>query len=120
MSLRIASELTIKRIREVGEREELISEILLNGSSTGKLISGAILEGAVQWENRYLLFMTDDVAYEEAFGIYLLDDHLNILGSALIGACRMWGRVCRILPPRKVGPLWVKTSFGERTTERIP
>ncbi|MDR2852308.1 MAG: hypothetical protein LBV61_04535 [Burkholderiaceae bacterium] len=85
MGMRIASELTARLARGANDDEIPESEVLVNGTSTGKRISGAILEAAVQWENRYLLFMTDDIPFEEILSIHLLDAQLNILDSALIG-----------------------------------
>jgi hypothetical protein len=85
MAMRIAKELTTRLVHGMGEGEVPTSEVLVNGTSTGKRISGAVLEAAVQWDNRYLLFMTDDVPYEEMLSIHLLDDQLDLLDSALIG-----------------------------------
>lgn len=86
MGMHIASELITKLVHETGEGEVPTSEVLINGISTGKLISGAVLEAAVQWENYYLIFMTDDAPFEEMLGVHLLDAQLNILDSALIGS----------------------------------
>jgi hypothetical protein len=86
MGMRIVRELTTKLVHRADEGEIPTSEVLVNGTSTDKLISGAVLEAAVQWENCYLLFMTDDVPFEEMLSIHLLDDQLNILDSALIGS----------------------------------
>jgi hypothetical protein len=85
MGMRIAKELTTKLVQGMGKGKVPTSEVLVNGTSTGKLISGAVLEVAVQWEDSYLLFMTDDVPFEEMLGIHLLDNKLNLLDSALIG-----------------------------------
>ncbi len=86
MDMRTARELTTRLARGADEGEVPTSEVLVNGTSTGKLISGAVLEAAVQWENRYLLFMTDDTPFEEMLSIHLLDAQMNMLDSALIGS----------------------------------
>jgi hypothetical protein len=83
--MRIASELTIRLVREGDNETVPESEILLNGRPSGKLVLGAWLEAAVQWQNYYLLFMTDDVPFEEWLRIILLDNHLDLLDSARIG-----------------------------------
>lgn len=83
--MRTAVELTTKRVDRSGDDEMPKSEILINGKSTGKLVSGMVLEAAVQWENFFLLFMTDDIPYEEMLRILLLDNQLNLIDSALIG-----------------------------------
>lgn len=86
MGMRIAKELTTRLVHGADEGEVPTSEVLVHGTSTGKHISGAVLEAAVQWENRYLLFMTDDVPFEEMLSIHLLDAQMNVLDSALIGS----------------------------------
>jgi hypothetical protein len=83
--MRIASELTIQRQQEARADEVPASEILLSGESTQRFVSGAVLEAAVQWENYFLLFLTDDVPYEEMLRIVLLDQQLNVVDSVLIG-----------------------------------
>jgi hypothetical protein len=86
MGLCIARELTTRLVHGTDEGEIPTSEVLVHGKSTGKLISGAVLEAAVHWENRYLLFMTDDVPFEEMLSIHLLDAKMNVLDSALVGS----------------------------------
>jgi hypothetical protein len=83
--MRIANELTIQPRQDTGADVVPTSEILLNGRSTQRFVSGAVLEAAVQWENNFLLFITDDVPYEEMLRIVLLDQQLKIVDSALIG-----------------------------------
>ncbi len=83
--VRIASDLTIQRLAETGADKAPKSEVLLNGRATGRQVAGAVLEAAIQWENFYLLFLTDDVPYEEMLRVVLLDQQLNPVDSALIG-----------------------------------
>jgi hypothetical protein len=84
--MRIAKEITTKPANTGGQGEVApTSEIILNGAPTGKLVPGAVLEASVQWEDKYLLFMTDDVPFEEMLSIHLIDGRLNILDSAFIG-----------------------------------
>jgi len=52
------------------------SDVLLNGKSTGIIVPGQVLEAAVQVnEQRYLLFLTDDIIFEESLTIALIDVH---------------------------------------------
>ena len=49
-------------------------EVVLGGNSTGILVPGHILEAAVQVDDsRYILFLTDDVIFEEFLTIALID-----------------------------------------------
>lgn len=114
--MRIARELITRPVRETGEGEAPKSEILVNGMPTGKLISGVILELAVQWEGRYLLFMTDDVPFEEMLGIHLLDSRMNTLDSALIGSTYSSGTFSS---PELNGPNIVRFHFIGDTTWSI-
>ncbi len=85
MAMRVATELTTKPIEASSADEVPTSEILLNEEASGKFVSGAVLEAAVWWNGFYLLFMTDDIPFEESLRILLLDAELNILDSAFVG-----------------------------------
>lgn len=58
------------------------SEIIVTGVPTGKIIEGAVFEAALRWNEYVLLFLTDDVPFEDTLNIYLLDTDLNIVDSA--------------------------------------
>lgn len=58
------------------------SEIIVAGVPTGKVIGGAVLRAALKWHEYVLLFLTDDVPFEETLSIYLLDADLNVVDSA--------------------------------------
>jgi hypothetical protein len=62
-----------------------ISEIIVNGIATGKYVSGAVLEAVVQCNKLYLLFLTDDIPFEEMLSVYLFDNQWHLLDSARIG-----------------------------------
>lgn len=68
-------------IDSVGEApEQCYSELLIHCNKTGVIIWGAVLEAAV-WvdNNRYLLFLTDGLLYENGLTIYLFDIKKGIL-----------------------------------------
>ena len=52
---------------------------------TGKLVEGAILEAAAEWQGLRLLFTSDDSPFEDFLHIHLLDSDLVLLDSATIG-----------------------------------
>ncbi|WP_159628126.1 hypothetical protein [Massilia puerhi] len=62
------------------------SEILINGESTGKVITGEVLETAVEWRGLRILFVTDNIPLEDYLRIYLLDAQWQIIDSASLGA----------------------------------
>jgi len=84
--MRIATQITLNPISESTEEQPPTSELVLNGVPTGRRIHGAILEAAVEWNSLYLVFLTDDIPHEEMLRIVLLDEELNVLDTALIGA----------------------------------
>jgi len=61
-------------------------EIVHQGKSTGIQVSGAVLEAAVQISDQFILFLTDDVPYEEMLNIHLLNSGFNVLDSVIIGS----------------------------------
>jgi hypothetical protein len=59
-----------------------LSEILIAGVGTKKIIEGATLEAALRWNDYVLLFLTDDIPFEETLNIYLLDRDANVIDLA--------------------------------------
>jgi hypothetical protein len=88
--MRTAPEITTRPVPR-GEDEIPQSEILLQGSPTGKLVNGATLEAAVQWRDCYLLLMTNDIPYEERLSMHLLDGSFALLDTASLGAAYSTG-----------------------------
>lgn len=41
------------------------SEIIIDGKPTGKIVGGAVLEAALEWNEFVLLLFTDDIPHEE-------------------------------------------------------
>lgn len=58
------------------------SEILIAGVPTGKVVDGAVFEAALRWHEYTLLFLTDDVPFEDTLNIYLLDATLDVVDWA--------------------------------------
>lgn len=138
--MRVIDHVTLRLLSAATSDAHPHSEIVLDGIATGKRITGATLEAALAWQPFYLLLLTDDVPYEEALRIVLLDSHLDVLDEAEIGAPYCTGTfsslaVCgvdavkflfmddapwtvQVLPKRQLrGPLWserrgVQRRFG--------
>lgn len=85
MTLRLAQELSTRIVERKGDQEIPKSEVLSSEQPTGRIISGAILESAIQCNGHYLLFMTDDTPFEDMLSIHLLDQQWNLLDSAVLG-----------------------------------
>ncbi|EKY1944125.1 hypothetical protein RA231_002555 [Cronobacter turicensis] len=66
--------ISLMKVREATDLSQAHSELLLNGNITGIIVPGEILEASVQInEQRYVLFLTDDVIFEESLTIALID-----------------------------------------------
>ena len=68
-----------------------VAEIWLAGATTAKLIGGAVLEAAFHCEHGYLLFVTDDIPFEDTLSIYLMDQDFQVLDSVNIGVAYSTG-----------------------------
>jgi len=62
------------------------SRIIADGNETGQVVTGEILEAAIQWTHHRLLFITDNIPFEDHLRIYLFDAEWKILDSATLGA----------------------------------
>jgi len=78
-------------LRHIREPPELKAEILLGGEPTGKYVKADSLEAAVQWQDKTLLLVTDNLCFPEAIEVLLLDKELNIVDSALVGITYGYG-----------------------------
>ena len=68
--------ISLVKVREATDVSQAQSDVVLNGKSTGILVPGQVLEAAVQVnEQRYILFLTDDIIFEESLTIALIDVH---------------------------------------------
>lgn len=68
--------ISLVMVREATDVSQAQSDVVLNGNSTGILVPGKVLEAAVQVnEQRYILFLTDDIIFEESLTIALIDVH---------------------------------------------
>ena len=114
MALRFVQDLSLRPTAEGGPEEVPTSEILVMGQRTGRTVRGVVLECAVAWNGSYLLFTTDNVPFEEALTIHLLDSEFREIDSAWIGA--MYG-TGTFGGARLVGSSEVDFEFlGEGTT----
>lgn len=66
--------ISLAKVREATDFSQAQSNVVLNGNSTGIIVPGHVLEAAVQIsEQRYILFLTDDIIFEEFLTIALID-----------------------------------------------
>jgi hypothetical protein len=87
----LTKSLSLARQPQETEDDQRFSELLLNGRPSGHILKGAVLEAAVQWHGHHLLFLTDDVPYEEALRIVLLNERWQVVDEAELGAAYSTG-----------------------------
>lgn len=78
-------ELSMRLVSDGSDIEPPASEITLAGGQKRIIVDGAILEAAIAWKDAYLIFLTDDIPFEETLRIYLLDGELDYLDSVTLG-----------------------------------
>lgn len=82
MKLHVAHNISIHLVTPSTSEVLPTSEIYIAGVATGKILEGAALEAALTWRDSILLFLTNDVPFEETLNIYLLDENLKLLDLA--------------------------------------
>jgi len=78
--------LSLSEVHEATDAAQARSEVLIDGNSTGIIIPGKVLEAAIKIESRrYLLFVTDEVIFEEMLIILVLDSSQGMIEKLTIG-----------------------------------
>lgn len=78
--------LSLSEVNEATDAALTRSEVLIDGNATGIIIPGKVLEAAIKVDaRRYLLFVTDDIIFEEMLTILLLDLSQGIVEELTIG-----------------------------------
>lgn len=82
----------VRRIREPTTDEVPLVQLSFREREVGDAIPGATLEQQFRLdEGRFLLFLTDDVPYEETLRIYLLSKDFRILDGLEFGGAYVTG-----------------------------
>lgn len=84
--MHITNQLTLILSSALTQTQAPVSQLVESGVPTGKFLYGAVLEAAIECNSQYLLFVTDDIPYEESLRIFLLDPTFDVIDSASIGA----------------------------------
>jgi hypothetical protein len=71
-------------ISEATETQSPKSEITIDGTKLKLTINGVDLESCIEYNERYLVFTTDDCPFEESLNIYLLSGENEIIDNATI------------------------------------
>ena len=79
-----SDDVDLKIISEVAETQSPTSEITIKDTKIKLIINGAYLEACIKYDERYLVFTTDDCPFEESLNIYLLSETSEIIDSATV------------------------------------
>jgi len=98
------------------------AELLLNGKPTGLIVTGAILEAALEWQGCRIAFFTDDIPFEDMLRIYMFDANLALVDAAALGAMYSTGTFAELSlqPPNALtfrffgGTVWRMVLLAER------
>lgn len=63
-----------------------VCELTVQGQVVRQPVPGAVLEAAFQSDGRTLVFLTDDLPFEDSLHVHLLDEGLALLDSAVLSA----------------------------------
>lgn len=78
--------LSLSEVSGATDTTQARSEVLIGGNATGITIPGKVLEAAIKIDSRrYLLFVTDDVIFEEMLTLLLLDLPQGVIEELTIG-----------------------------------
>ncbi len=86
MKMELSTAISLSVVTEAKEYSQTQCDILINGNNTGIKVSGKILEAAIAVaEDYYLLFLTDDVIFEESLNITFIHLKMGILENLELG-----------------------------------
>lgn len=74
----------LKVTSEATETQSPKSEITIAGTKLKLTINGVDLEACIEYDERYLVFTTDDCPFEESLNIYLLSSDNEIIDNATV------------------------------------
>lgn len=86
MQQRIRQDASLALAREGNDQELATSFATIAGRTSKEALEGTVLEACVQYGNQYLLFLTDDIPFEDSLHIHLLDEDLKRVDTATLGA----------------------------------
>ncbi|WBU40380.1 MULTISPECIES: hypothetical protein [Marinobacter] len=82
----IREDASLTLAREGNDQELATSFATIAGRTSEEAREGTVLEACIQHGNRYLLFLTDDIPFEDSLHIHLLDEDLDRIDTVTLGA----------------------------------
>jgi hypothetical protein len=121
------SEFAARLASPYSDRKLATSELLLDGKPTGMIVTGAVLEAAIEWQGCRIAFLTDDIPFEDMLRIYMFDANMTLVDAAVLGAMYSTGTFTELClqPPIALtfrffgGTVWRMVLLKEREL-RLP
>lgn len=82
----IHADASLTLAKQANDQEIIKSFATIAGRTSEEPLEGIVLEACIQHGNQYLLFLTDDIPFEDSLHIHLLDEDLNRVDTATLGA----------------------------------
>lgn len=86
MRLLSTSEFATRLASPYTDTELATSELLVEGKPSGLIVTGAVLEAALEWQGCRVAFLTDDIPFEDMLRIYMFDAKMTLVDAAMLGA----------------------------------
>ncbi|NRR31371.1 hypothetical protein HSX11_14410 [Oxalobacteraceae bacterium] len=86
MRLLSPSEFSIRLSQPYTSKNLATSEILFDDTPTGIILTGQVLEAALEWCDYTVAFLTDDIIHEDMLRIYMFNANHQVIDSAVLGA----------------------------------
>lgn len=95
--MRLIYDVSLIQIQNETDISQAKSELLFNKKKTGLIVPGKILEAAIEVDTRrFILFITDDVLYEESLTVVLCNINFGIEEIITIGSEYNSGTFCEL------------------------
>ncbi|WGG49008.1 hypothetical protein [Rugamonas sp. DEMB1] len=122
MRLLSTSEFTARLASPYTDAKLAASELLLDGKPTGLIVTGAVLEAALEWQGCRIAFFTDDIPFEDMLRIYMFDADMSLVDAAVLGAMYSTGTFAELTlqPPNALtfrffgGTVWRMVLLAEQ------
>lgn len=122
MRILSTSEFATRLASPYTDTELASSELLLDGKPTGLIVTGSVLEAALEWQGCRVAFLTDDIPFEDMLRIYMFDANMTLVDAAVLGAMYSTGTFAELSlhPPNALtfrffaGTAWRMVLLAER------
>ncbi|QJD92215.1 hypothetical protein HH213_20225 [Duganella dendranthematis] len=122
MRLLSTSEFAARLASAYSDTELATSELLFDGKPTGLIVTGTVLEAALEWQGCRIAFLTDDIPFEDMLRIYMFDANMTLVDAAVLGAMYSTGTFAELSlqPPDALtfrffgGAVWRMVLLAER------